>query len=142
MPEIKEATRKVQRSAKDLAPVDTGNLRGSIRTKLFPKEQTGIVYTVTEYALHQEFGTRRMKAQPFMIPALNINRAGIISSMGKYIKSQLANPTKGSIVSANEGPAEAQPKKREKRRTRYDGYNVTSGGKVTKVAFKKSVKKK
>ena len=89
MPEIIEATRKVQRTAKDLAPVDTGVLKGSIRTKKYPKEQSGVVYTTVEYAPYQEFGTSRMSAQPFMIPAMNINRAGINQSMKKYLKEQL-----------------------------------------------------
>lgn len=89
MPEILEATRKVQQSAKDLAPFDTGALKGSIKRKMYPKEQSGVVYTVLEYAPYQEFGTRRMKAQPFMIPAMNMNRAGINQSMKKYIKDQL-----------------------------------------------------
>lgn len=93
MPEIIEATRKVQRTAKDLAPVDTGALKGSIRTKMYPKQQSGVVYTLLEYAPHQEFGTSKMKAQPFMIPAMNINRAGINQSMKKYLKEQLKAKT-------------------------------------------------
>ncbi len=94
MPEIREATRKVQQSAKDLAPVDTGALRNSIKTKMYPDQQAGVVYTTLEYAPYQEFGTRRMKAQPFMTPAMNMNRAGINQSMKKYIKEQLRNKAK------------------------------------------------
>ena len=101
MPEIKEGTRKVQRRAKKLAPNNTGftpsgnpseskgDLKNSIKTKLYPEQQTGVVYTTLEYAPHNEFGTRFMKAQPFMNPALNIERIGIYSSMQKYLRDEL-----------------------------------------------------
>lgn len=89
MPEIKEATLKVKRSARDLAPVDTGILKSSIQHKLYPEQQSGVVYTVTEYAVYQEFGTRKMKAQPFMIPAMNMHRAGIHQSLKKYLREQV-----------------------------------------------------
>ena len=101
MPEIIEATRKVQRSAKDLAPVGTpestgikgyvgGTLKASIKSKTFKKEQTGVVYTTLEYAPHQEFGTRFMPAQPFMRPAMNMHRAGIQQSLKKHIRDEIA----------------------------------------------------
>jgi HK97 gp10 family phage protein len=89
MPEIKEATRKVQRTAKDLVPVDTGTLKRSIKTKMYSKQQSGVVYSILEYAPYVEFGTSKQKAQPFMIPAMNINRAGINQSMKKYLKEQI-----------------------------------------------------
>ena len=89
MPEITEAVRKVQRTARDIVPVDTGELQRSIRTKLYPKQNSGIVYTLLEYAPYIEFGTRKMVAQPFLIPAMNNNRAGINQSLKKYIKEQL-----------------------------------------------------
>jgi HK97 gp10 family phage protein len=90
MPEIKEATYKVKRAAKDLVPVDTGALKGSIRHKLFSKEQTGVIYTTLEYAPHQEFGTRYMPAQPFMRPAMNMHRAGIQQSLKKFMREEIA----------------------------------------------------
>lgn len=89
MPEIREATRKVQQTAKDLAPVDTGALRSSIKTQMYPKRNSGVVYTTLEYAPYQEFGTRYQMGQPFMRPAMNMHRAGINQSMKKYIKDQL-----------------------------------------------------
>lgn len=53
------AVKKVQGDAKDLAPVDQGQLRNSIYTKVEEKddEVTGIVYTNVEYAPYVEFGT-------------------------------------------------------------------------------------
>lgn len=57
------ATVKVQRKARDYAPVDTGRLYGSIMRKPFiggTYKNGGLVYTNTEYAVYQEFGTKFM----------------------------------------------------------------------------------
>ena len=92
----------VERSAKELAPKDTGALRRSITSKVEGTE--GIVYTPLEYAPYIEYGTglfaenggrtdvpwnykddkgewhstSGIKPQPFMRPALNQNRENII----------------------------------------------------------------
>ena len=54
-----------------LAPVDTGALRNSITAN---SEMTGeLTFTAqdgVEYGIHQEFGTSKMAAQPFLIPAI------------------------------------------------------------------------
>ena len=95
-PEISEATKKVMRSARDLSPVDTGALKGSIKSKVKNRGKsnvTGIVFTVLEYAPHQEFGTVKMEAQPFMRPAININRVGIYQSLKKYIREEIKKRT-------------------------------------------------
>lgn len=83
--------------AKDLAPVDTGNLRNSITHKVVDSEPAAYIGTNTEYAAYVEFGTghystigggttkrkwaymgddgkmhigKPMKAQPFLKPAV------------------------------------------------------------------------
>lgn len=60
---------QVEGHAKNFAPVDTGALKNSIQA-----EQRGTlawwVRDGVEYGIYQEFGTYRMAAQPFMIPAL------------------------------------------------------------------------
>lgn len=64
---------KVQRRAKQLAPVDTGRLRASI-TEALGSDAEGLVERVgtnVEYAPHQEFGTSKMAAHPFLRPALD-----------------------------------------------------------------------
>lgn len=92
----------VERTAKQLAPKDTGALRRSITSKV--EGTTGIVFTPLEYAPYVEFGTglfaetqgradvpwcyqddegvwhstSGQKPQPFMRPALNQNRADIL----------------------------------------------------------------
>lgn len=59
------------RIAKRMAPVDTGRLRSSIAEELRREdgELVEIVGTDVEYAPYVEFGTRRMRAQPFLRPA-------------------------------------------------------------------------
>lgn len=59
---------KIEQRAKILAPVDTGNLRRSIQTA-FEGDLTAVVFVAAEYGIYVEFGTRRMRAQPFLLPA-------------------------------------------------------------------------
>lgn len=92
----------VERSAKQNAPKDTGALRRSITSKV--EGTTGIIFTPLEYAPYVEFGTglfaedagradvpwnyqddagnwhstSGQKPQPFMRPALDINRTQIL----------------------------------------------------------------
>ena len=96
-PVIREATQRVHRTARDLAPVDTGYLRGSIRfgvTKERGTKVTGVVYTPVEYAPYQEFGTRYQKGTPFLKPALDINRAQIERSVESFVKRNLRQRVK------------------------------------------------
>lgn len=103
----------VERSAKENAPKDTGELRRSITSTLEggAGEITGVVFTPLEYAPYVEFGTgifaekggRRdvpwsyqddkgewhstsgMKPHPFMRPALDDNRERILSILKEGI---------------------------------------------------------
>jgi HK97 gp10 family phage protein len=81
---IKYVALDIESNAKILAPIDTGNLRNSIKTT-----QLGInsyrVSTNVHYAIHQEYGTYKMKAHPFMRPAVHIVGVKILS----IAKSQL-----------------------------------------------------
>jgi HK97 gp10 family phage protein len=64
---------RVTRRAKELAPVDTGRLRSSIDNDL-GRDDRGLVARIGSdvvYAPYVEFGTRRMRAQPFLRPALD-----------------------------------------------------------------------
>jgi hypothetical protein len=104
-PAIKDATRIVQATAKDLAPVDTGTLRGSIKTRVLHRRGKdgspwayGIVFTPLEYAIYQEFGwtiqlknggERVVYGQPFMNPALDLNRKKIQTEVKDFVRSEL-----------------------------------------------------
>lgn len=59
----------VQGQAVLLCPVDTGRLRQSINYRVSNTEAA--IGTNVEYAPYVEFGTKRMKAQPFLRPALD-----------------------------------------------------------------------
>ena len=58
----------VKALAKQLVPVRTGHLRSSIYAKI--SEYVVEVGAEATYALFVEFGTRRMRAQPYLYPAI------------------------------------------------------------------------
>lgn len=80
---IKNGALAVERDAKMLCPVRTGNLRASIATHIEPL--TAEVGTMVEYAGPVEFGTKKMSAQPFLYPALEANKEKIILEMKKAV---------------------------------------------------------
>ena len=65
-----KAALDTQKDARTLAPVDTGNLRGSIQVRpASPALTEASVGPEAEYGVYVEYGTSRMSAQPFMRPA-------------------------------------------------------------------------
>lgn len=54
--------------AKKLAPVDTGRLRNSISHAVDSND--AYIGTNVEYAAYVELGTRKSRAQPYLIPAV------------------------------------------------------------------------
>lgn len=73
---MNDALKLVHGQAKDLAPVDTGDLAGSIHMekKRTPKEIQGRVYTNLEYAPYVEFGTgvKGNGTYPYDIEGINL----------------------------------------------------------------------
>lgn len=63
----------VEGRAKILAPVDTGFLQNSITTSAL-SEATYVVAVGAEYGIYVEFGTRKTRAQPYFIPAIEEGR--------------------------------------------------------------------
>jgi len=56
----------------DICPVGaTGRLRGSITHGVIQEELTAFIGTNVKYAAYVEFGTSRMKPQPYLKPAVN-----------------------------------------------------------------------
>jgi HK97 gp10 family phage protein len=66
--ELLKIGEKVTSEAKKRCPVDTGNLRSSVNNQLVASNRVRIGTNV-EYAIYVEKGTRRMEAQPFLVPA-------------------------------------------------------------------------
>lgn len=60
---------KAETYAKRQCPVDTGNLRNSITHKQLD-ENTEIIGSNVEYAPYVELGTVKMRAQPYLRPAV------------------------------------------------------------------------
>jgi HK97 gp10 family phage protein len=73
----------IEGDAKDLAPVDKGDLRASITHKSRGLE--GEVGTNLEYAPYVELGTYKMTPQPYLFPAYKKN----IKNLSKYIKQEI-----------------------------------------------------
>jgi len=66
---VRSAAFSIEARAKLLAPVDTGFLRNSIITEVI-NDLNARVIVGAEYGLYVELGTRKMRAQPFFIPAV------------------------------------------------------------------------
>ncbi len=68
---------RVQNTAKVMCPVDTGRLRSSIQTTNVRRsgnhELSVRVGSAVNYARYVELGTRRMRARPYLRPALSQN---------------------------------------------------------------------
>lgn len=109
---MKKCCALVERSAKEKVPVQTGELRRSITSKVENNglEITGTIYTPLEYAPYIEYGTglfaekggrptpwcyqddkgewhttSGQPPQPYMRPALNENRTAILEILGGSI---------------------------------------------------------
>jgi HK97 gp10 family phage protein len=67
---------QVEAAAKRLCPVDKGRLRASV-THSIERDSRGLIAFVgsnVHYAIYQELGTRHMRAQPYLRPALRAAR--------------------------------------------------------------------
>ncbi len=79
---VAKAADDVEANAKAVVPVDTGNLKSSIQTTF---EDAGAVAYVgprsVDYAIHVEYGTVKMRAQPYMRPAAERVRPAFVAAM-------------------------------------------------------------
>lgn len=69
---LETAALVVEGEAKNRCPVDTGHLRRSITKEVDGKEAR--IGTNIHYAPYVELGTVKMKAQPYLRPALDENK--------------------------------------------------------------------
>jgi HK97 gp10 family phage protein len=75
----------IEATAKELAPVDTGYLAGTIWT-----DNQGLraeVQTVAEYAAYVEYGTYKMAAQPYMRRAADMHEPKFTQAIDAAVKS-------------------------------------------------------
>lgn len=79
---VAKAAHDIEAHAKDRAPVDTGFLKNSIAAR----QEAPLAWVVevgADYGIYQEFGTRRMAARPYLIPAVEQVRPSYIAAMAK-----------------------------------------------------------
>jgi HK97 gp10 family phage protein len=83
---------EMESTAKELAAVDTGRMRSSIRS-ISALDANGMevtIFTDVEYAPYQEFGTRKMPAHPFMVPAAEQHAQGLHDRLTEIIAEEVA----------------------------------------------------
>ena len=66
---VRKTAADIEASGKRNSPVDTGHLRGSISTTTSIGGLSAEIGPTASYVAYVEFGTRRMRPQPFMGPA-------------------------------------------------------------------------
>jgi len=79
----------IERDAKILSPVDTGNLRNGIGTDATPGALSATVGPTAGYGLYVEEGTSRMGPQPYMRPAADRNAPGFATAMGRVAEDSV-----------------------------------------------------
>jgi len=78
---LKAGASIVETYAKDYAPVDTGALMASIIVEEPVTPTEAFIGPSVEYAVHQEFGTSKMAAHPFLRPALDQHEGEIVAAV-------------------------------------------------------------
>lgn len=76
----------VEGYAKTVVPVDTGNLKNSIQT-MMESDVSAVVGTPVHYAIYVEFGTSRMAARPYLLPALERAKKPFVEAMKKILRT-------------------------------------------------------
>lgn len=78
----------IETPAKAKAPVLTGNLRRSIHTEVSTggEKAEARVGTNVEYGPHVEFGTSSQRAQPYLRPAYDGNKAAAVDEVADVLK--------------------------------------------------------
>lgn len=84
---VRRTAAAVERDAKMLAPVDTGNLRNSIGTSMAGGAGAASVAAevgpTANYGAYVEYGTSRMAPQPYLGPALDRHEQPFVDALGK-----------------------------------------------------------
>ena len=79
------AARNIELMSKDRVPVDTGATKNSIRVDT-PRPFQRRIGPTTDYAPHLEFGTNRMPARPYIVPAAEAERPRFRAAISGMIK--------------------------------------------------------
>lgn len=77
---------QIELAAKEMCPVDTGRLRGSITTdKKYIQKFLVMIGTNVDYGPYVEFGTKKMDARPYLFPAYFMFEGEIIKDIKKIL---------------------------------------------------------
>ena len=108
---VKAGAKNIQEAAIEYAPMDSGTLRESIKVvkkKAKDKKKDGdskesTVYTVgvtqdAWYGSIVEFGSIKMSADPYMVPAFELNGNNALGAMKAYIKRRFDAAVKKGLV--------------------------------------------
>ena len=86
---VEKSCLRVEATAKENCPVDTGLLRASIDHKLDPSTLSGTVFTNLKYAPSVEFGSKSQGVQAFLYPAVAENKENIIKDISDALKEAI-----------------------------------------------------
>ena len=100
--------------AQGIVPVRTGNLMASIFSEVDPDDLSITLGATADYASFIEYGTVKMRAQPFIQPAADIGEEEMNSQIEEAIvermEGQLSSPEEGEDVTMEmEGVTIADP---------------------------------
>jgi len=100
--------------AQGIVPVRTGNLMASIFSEVDPDDLSITLGATADYASFIEYGTVKMRAQPFLQPAADIGEeemnARIEEAIVERMEGQLSSPEEGEDVTLEvEGVTIADP---------------------------------
>lgn len=85
MAAVAKTVQDIETGAKSRAPVDTGNLRNSIQGSV--GGLSGQVSVGAHYGIYVEFGTYKMSAQPYFIPAVEAARGPFLKAMEAIVRA-------------------------------------------------------
>lgn len=80
---VKKNGSDLQKKAQRKAPYKTGNLRRSIQLQFSGDGMTATVEPTAHYAPYVEYGTRFMKAQPYLRPAYEEQKIQFLEDLKK-----------------------------------------------------------
>lgn len=83
---VKKTTFEVEGAAKIRCPVDTGALRSSIQSDFEKDGMTGVIAVGMEYGPAVEFGTDRMRAQPYLTPAVEQVEQSFLDGVARILQ--------------------------------------------------------
>ena len=83
---VTRAASDIEEHAKAVVPVDTGNLKSRISTKQEGPVSASVGSRGVDYGIHVEYGTYKMRAQPYMRPAAERVRPAFIAAMEQIAK--------------------------------------------------------